>query len=34
VVIRQWDQQVGNRRPDAEMPLGFINRLRAAAVRR
>ena len=33
-VMRQWDQQVVNRRPDAEMLLGFINRQRAAALRR
>lgn len=30
-VIRPLDQQVVNRRPDAEMLLGFINRQRAAA---
>jgi tetratricopeptide (TPR) repeat protein len=29
-VIRQSDQQIVNRRPDAEMLLGFINRQRAA----
>ena len=28
--MRRWDQQIVNRRPDAEMLLGFINRLRSA----
>jgi regulator of sirC expression with transglutaminase-like and TPR domain len=28
VAIRLWDQQIVNRRPDAEMLLGFINRQR------
>ena len=32
-VMRQSDQQVVNRRPDAEMLLGFINRQRSAAPR-
>ena len=32
-VIRQSDQQIVNRRPDAEMLLGFINRQRAAPQR-
>ena len=30
LAIRLWDQQIVNRRPDAEMLLGFINRQRAA----
>ena len=30
VAVRMWDQQIVNRRPDAEMLLGFLNRQRAA----
>ncbi len=33
-VMRQWDQQVVNRRPDAEMLLRLHQRQRAAAMRR